>query len=73
MNRLIIDKETQVEVKTNTLVIEGSKVPLMAVNIIYLHHKAQISLKEITKITKAGIPLVIISSKPKEFIQIQKR
>lgn len=73
MNRVFIDKNAQIAVKNELIVIDDIKIPLRAVDMIICWHKCAIDLRDISLIAKADVPILVVTSKPKEFILVQKR
>ncbi len=73
MNRLFIDKRAKVEVKQKLLYIDDVKVPLNSIDMLFIYKGAEISLQDLTQIAKNDIAILVISSKPKEFIHVQKK
>ena len=73
MNRVFIDKNSSIELRNSLIEVDGAiKIPLCAIDFLILSAKADISLKDIAKIAKNDIAILIITTKPKEFIHIQK-
>ena len=73
MNRLIIDKACQAKVKNATLIVDdNAKIPLKAIDALYISHKVDMDLRSLVLIAKADIPVVIVTTRPKEFVHIQK-
>jgi len=74
MNRVIIDKTSYLNIKNSVLILENDiKIPLKSIDFIILTHKANITLKDLSKLAKNDIAILVITSNPKEFIHIQKR
>ena len=73
MNRVFIDKNAQITVKSELIVIDDIKIPLRAVDMIVCWHKCDINLRDISLIAKSDTPILVVTPKPKEFILIQKR
>jgi len=73
MNRLFIDKDTAIEVKNSVLHVDGAKIPIASIDMLYLHASAHITLKDLAAIARKGATIVAITSRPRDFIHIQKR
>ena len=73
MNRVIIDKESHIELKGGVILADGIKIPLQAVDLLILSSYADISLKDLAKIAKKDVAVLLVTSKPKEFLLLQKR
>ena len=74
MNRVIIDKKSKINIKNSIVIIDNeTKIPLKSIDLLILYKDAEISLKEIAYISKNDTSILIITSKPKEFIFIQKK
>jgi len=74
MNRVIIDKASYLNIKNSILILENNiKIPLKLIDFIILTSKADISLKDLSKLAKNDIAILVITSNPKEFIHIQKK
>ncbi len=73
MNRVIIDKNASLKLQGKTLIVDDMKLPLRLIDMLIVSHKADISLKELSKIVRNDIAVLVVTSSPKEFIHIQKR
>ena len=73
MNRVVIDKELLIEVKGGVIVSDGIKIPLQAIDMLILGSRVDIALKDLAKIAKKDVAILIVTSKPKEFLLLQKR
>ncbi len=73
MNRVVIDKESLIEVKGGVIVSDGIKIPLQAIDMLILGSRVDISLKDLAKIAKKDVAILIVTSKPKEFLFLQKK
>jgi len=72
MNRIIIDKKLPIKVHSKTLELPESKIPLRLVDLLILTQECAIDLHSLSKIAKAGVPILVVTTKPKEFIFMQK-
>jgi CRISPR-associated protein Cas1 len=73
MNRVIIDKPCTLAVKNSTIVIdEGTKIPLKLVDFLILHKNVRASLAELAAIAKNETTVLIVTSRPKEFLYLYK-
>ncbi|BCD68468.1 CRISPR-associated endonuclease Cas1 [Nitratiruptor sp. YY09-18] len=74
MNRVIIDKSSSLQVKHNILIVDNEiKITLKAIDYLIIYSKVDISLKDIAKLAKNSIAILVVTTNPKEFIHIQKR
>ena len=73
MNRVVIDKESLIEVKGGVIVSDGIKIPLQAIDMLILGSRVDIALKDLAKIAKKDVAILIVTSKPKEFLLLQKK
>ena len=88
MNRVIIDKDGELQIKTSQLVFENKKIPLRKIDFLILAGDIKLDTKVINKLTKEDISILIfnkgfsfihpISSKnaelkKKQFFALEKR
>ena len=73
MNRVFIDKNSSIVLRNLVIEIDGSiKIPLRAIDFLIVSAKVDISLKDIATIAKNDTAILVVTTKPKEFIHIQK-
>ncbi len=61
MNRLIIDKNGKIEIKSSQLVFEDKKYPLRKIDFLILAGNINLDTKTITKLTKEDISILIFN------------
>lgn len=74
MNRVIIDKKAKIALKDSLLVIDNDmKIPLSSVDFLIVSNRVELTLKDISLISKKDTAILVITTNPKEFIFIQKK
>ncbi len=74
MNRVIVDKTSYLNIKNSVLILENDiKIPLKSIDFLILTYKADITLKDLSKLAKNDIAILVVTTNPKEFIHIQKK
>jgi CRISPR-associated protein Cas1 len=59
MKRVIIDKNTNINIKNSTLIVEGRKIPFRYIDFLILAGDINLSTKDIIKLTKEDIGILI--------------
>ncbi len=73
MNRVIVDRSDRIKIENSIMILNDIKIPLRSIEFLILSARSDISLKDISRIVKRDIPMLIVTSNPKEFILVQKQ